>query len=339
MKLLVTGATGYIGSHAVLELLQSGHDVVGIDNLSNSSRESLRRVEGLTGCKVPFIEMDIRDEAATLSLLKEDFDAVMHFAGLKAVSESMEKPLVYYENNVGGTLVLLRAMEASGVRRIIFSSSATVYGEPETVPVSEAAPVGTPSNPYGFTKLMIEQILRDLSAAAPLWSVALLRYFNPVGAHPSGQIGEDPQGCPNNLVPFISQVAAGQREALTIFGDNYSTRDGTGVRDYIHVVDLARGHLAALSYLMKNGGDTNCHTWNLGTGRGYSVYEAVAAFEKASGLKIPVRVAPRRPGDIATCYADPTLAYRDLGWQPEHDLDAMMRDTWHWQQKNPNGYG
>ncbi len=346
MKLLVTGATGYIGSHTVLELLAAGHDVVGVDNLSNSSPESLHRVEGLTGRSVSFVEADIRDEAAMRSVLQGDgdalFDAVIHFAGLKAVGESTEKPLAYYENNVAGTLALLRAMEAASVRRMIFSSSATVYGDPVSVPIPETAPVGSPSNPYGYSKLMIEQILRDLAAADPRWSVALLRYFNPVGAHPSGQIGEDPQGIPNNLVPFISQVAVGRRRALSIFGDDYPTPDGTGVRDYIHVVDLARGHLAALDYLVGAGAEraagTGCHVWNLGTGRGYSVYEAVAAFEKAADREIPVQVVPRRPGDIATCYADPTLAREQLGWQAEHNLDAMMRDAWNWQQQNPNGY-
>ena len=335
MKILVTGAAGYIGSHTVLELLEAGYGVLAVDNLRNSSRESLRRVEALTGCTVPFVEVDIRDEAAMRGVLREaSFDAVMHFAALKAVGDSIEQPLAYYDNNVAGTIALLRAMDAAGVRRMIFSSSATVYGNPDTVPIPETAPVGSPSNPYGYSKLMIEQILRDLAAADPRWSVALLRYFNPVGAHPSGRIGEDPRGIPNNLVPFISQVAVGRREALSIFGDDYPTPDGTGVRDYIHVVDLARGHLAALEHIKPN-----CRVWNLGTGRGYSVYEAVAAFEKVSGQKIPVRVAPRRPGDIATCYADPTLARDELGWQAEHDLDAMMRDAWNWQQQNPDGYG
>ena len=361
MKILVTGAAGYIGSHTVLELLEAGHDVVAVDNLCNSSRESLRRVEALTGRSVPFVEADIRDESAMRAVLTGapgragpdaagdvaespesagatvpagDFEAVIHFAGLKAVGESTEQPLAYYENNVGGTIALLRAMDAAGVRRMIFSSSATVYGDPVAVPIPETAPVGSPSNPYGYSKLMIEQILRDLAAADSRWSVALLRYFNPVGAHPSGRIGEDPRGIPNNLVPFISQVAVGRREALSVFGDDYPTPDGTGVRDYIHVVDLARGHLAALEHIKPN-----CRVWNLGTGRGYSVYEAVAAFEKAAGREIPIRVAPRRPGDIATCYADPTRARDELGWQAEHDLDAMMRDAWNWQQQNPDGYG
>ncbi|MEX0450034.1 UDP-glucose 4-epimerase GalE [Spiribacter sp. 221] len=363
MKLLVTGATGYIGSHAVLELLEAGHEVVGVDNLSNSSRESLRRVEALTGKAVPFVQADIRDRGAMAAVLNAGgpadgaraFDAVMHFAGLKAVGESTEQPVAYYENNVAGTLSLLDAMESAGVRRMIFSSSATVYGDPQSVPIAETTPVGSPSNPYGFSKLMIEQILRDLAAADPRWSVALLRYFNPVGAHSSGRIGEDPQGVPNNLVPYISQVAVGRREALSIFGDDYPTPDGTGVRDYIHVVDLARGHVRALEFLVNAGvgqtdpsgqspraaGDqapANCPVWNLGTGRGYSVREAVAAFEKASGRTIPVRVAPRRPGDIAACYADPTLAREQLGWEAEHGLEAMMRDAWRWQRQNPQGY-
>ncbi|MEX0431548.1 UDP-glucose 4-epimerase GalE [Spiribacter insolitus] len=369
MKLLVTGASGYIGSHAVLELLETGHEVLGVDNLSNSSRESLRRVEALTGQSVPFVAADIRDRDTMEALLRADrpavsapldgqdrpFDAVMHFAGLKAVGESTEQPIAYYENNVAGTLSLLDAMEAAGVRRMIFSSSATVYGDPATVPIAETAPVGSPSNPYGFSKLMIEQILRDLAAADPRWAVALLRYFNPVGAHSSGRIGEDPQGVPNNLVPYISQVAVGRRDVLSIFGDDYPTPDGTGVRDYIHVVDLARGHVRALEFLVNAGvaqtdpsgqslramGDqasANCQVWNLGTGRGYSVREAVAAFEKASGQTIPVHVAPRRPGDIAACYADPTLAREQLGWEAEHGLEAMMRDAWRWQRQNPQGY-
>ena len=335
MKLLVTGATGYIGSHAVLELLDAGHEVVGVDNLSNSSRESLWRVEALTGRTVPFVEADIRGRAAMEDVLRNDIHAVMHFAGLKSVGESTERPVAYYENNVAGTLSLLQAMEAADVRRMIFSSSATVYGDPEAVPIPETAPVGQPSNPYGYSKLMIEQILCDLAAADSRWSVALLRYFNPVGAHSSGRIGEDPQGIPNNLVPYISQVAVGRRDALSIFGDDYPTPDGTGVRDYIHVVDLARGHVRALEYLSQHDG---CHVWNLGTGRGYSVREAVAAFEKASGQPIPVQVAPRRAGDIAECYADPTLAREQLDWQAEHGLEAMMRDAWHWQRQNPQGY-
>lgn len=340
MKILVTGATGYIGSHTVLELLEAGHEVVGVDNLINSDRESLRRVESLTGCEVRFIEADIRNREAMTELLmsagqsEAPVDAVMHFAGLKAVGESTEKPLAYYENNIGGTLALTQAMDAAGVRRLIFSSSATVYGDPESVPIPETAAIGQPSNPYGYSKLMIEQILGDLAVADPRWAVGLLRYFNPVGAHPSGEIGEDPQGIPNNLVPYISQVAVGRREALSLFGDDYPTADGTGVRDYIHVVDLARGHVRALERL-----GPGCHVWNLGTGRGYSVREAVAAFEKASGQSIPVQVAPRRRGDIAECYADATRAQQELGWQAEHDLDAMMRDAWHWQRKNPKGYG
>ncbi|MFM9816814.1 UNVERIFIED_CONTAM: UDP-glucose 4-epimerase GalE [Spiribacter pallidus] len=371
MKILVTGATGYIGSHAMLELLNAGHAVMGVDNLVNSSREALRRVEALAGQAVPFIQADIRDRAAMKAILTGDakggdtsgttagdttgatvgdttnaraepaatvsrpFDAVMHFAGLKAVGESTEKPVAYYQNNVAGTLSLVQAMDGAGVRRMIFSSSATVYGDPATVPIPETAPIGEPANPYGRSKLMIEQILRDLAAADPRWSVALLRYFNPVGAHPSGRIGEDPQGHPNNLVPFISQVAVGRREALSIFGDDYATADGTGVRDYIHVLDLVQGHLATLKPLMAQ---TGARVWNLGTGRGYSVREVVAAFERASGQTIPTHVAPRRPGDIAECYADPTRAREELGWQAERGLDAMMADAWRWQRQNPQGY-
>jgi len=337
MRLLVTGASGYIGSHAVLELLEAGHDVVAVDNLVNSARESLRRVECLTGGNVPFVEADIRDARAMRAVLggTPPVDAVMHFAGLKAVGESTRQPLAYYDNNVSGAVSLLQAMEAAGVRRLIFSSSATVYGDPAQVPIPETAPMGQPANPYGRSKLMVEQILQDLSAADPRWSVGLLRYFNPVGAHASGRIGEDPRGIPNNLVPYIAQVAVGRRDALSIFGDDYPTPDGTGVRDYIHVVDLVRGHLAALQHLANT---TGCHVWNLGTGRGYSVREAVAAFERVSGQSIPVQMAPRRPGDIATCYADPSRAEAELGWRAEHDLDAMMRDAWRWQRDNPDGY-
>jgi UDP-glucose 4-epimerase len=276
---------------------------------------------------------DARTESAATA--PSPFDAVMHFAGLKAVGESTEKPVAYYQNNVAGTLSLLQAMDDAGVRRMVFSSSATVYGDPAHVPIAETAPTGEPANPYGRSKLMIEQILRDLATADPRWSVALLRYFNPVGAHPSGRIGEDPQGHPNNLVPFISQVAVGRREALSIFGDDYATADGTGVRDYIHVLDLVQGHLAALKPLMAQTGP---RVWNLGTGRGYSVREVVAAFERASGQTIPTRVAPRRSGDIAECYADPTRAREELGWQAERGLDAMMADAWRWQRQNPQGY-
>ena len=342
MKILVTGAAGYIGSHAALALLDAGHQVIGLDNFVNGSPTALERVEALSGRPLTVIEADIRDEQRLAALLagadadgRGPVDAVMHFAGLKAVGESTEQPLAYYDNNVGGTLALARAMAGVGVRRLIFSSSATVYGDPAHVPIPETAPVGEPANPYGTSKAMIERILMDLAAADPRWSVALLRYFNPVGAHPSGRIGEDPQGHPNNLVPFISQVAVGRREALSIFGDDYATADGTGVRDYIHVLDLVQGHLAALKPLMAQ---TGARVWNLGTGRGYSVREVVAAFERASGQTIPTHVAPRRPGDIAECYADPSRAREELGWQAERGLDAMMADAWRWQRDNPTGY-
>jgi UDP-glucose 4-epimerase len=363
MKILVTGAAGYIGSHAVVALLDAGHDVVAVDSLINSSRESLRRVESLTNKLVPFFEIDIRSNAALEAILRtggamdrsvdgggqhrdRPFDAVMHFAGLKAVGESVEQPLDYYHNNVAGTLSLLRAMDATDVRRIIFSSSATVYGEPQTVPIGEDASLGWPTNPYGCSKLMIEQILQDLASADSRWSIALLRYFNPVGAHPSGQIGEDPKGTPGNLVPFICQVAAGRRDALSVFGSDYPTSDGTGVRDYIHVMDLVRGHILALEHLAgseanmteENLASSNCRVWNLGTGRGNSVYEVIRAFEKVTGLTIPVDIASRRAGDIAECYADPRLAQEQLGWHAKHDLETMMRDAWRWQYHNPNGY-
>ncbi len=339
MNVLVTGATGYIGSHTVLELLNAGHQVVALDNLSNSSEESLHRVATLTQKTPLFVNADIRDDAALERLFAEHrIDAVMHFAGLKAVGESAEQPLRYYANNVSGTVTLARAMAKAGVYRMIFSSSATVYGDPQSVPIPETAPIGQPTNPYGRSKLMIEQILVDLAKADSRWSVALLRYFNPVGAHPSGLIGEDPRDIPNNLVPFISQVAVGRHAVLSIFGDDYPTPDGTGVRDYIHVVDLARGHVAALRALNRDAPTISCRVWNLGTGQGYSVKGIVAAFEKASGQTIPVKITARRPGDIAECYADARRARDELGWQPEFDLNAMMRDAWHWQQNNPQGY-
>lgn len=333
--LLVTGGAGYIGSHTCVELLQAGHEVVVADNLSNSRREVIGRIERITGRAVAFHECDVRDADALRGIFQAHaIDAVLHFAGLKAVGESVERPLEYYDNNVGGTLALCRAMVESGVRRLVFSSSATVYGDPDVVPVREDHPL-RPTNPYGRCKAMVESILADLAHSDPAWRVALLRYFNPVGAHESGLIGEDPAGVPNNLMPYVAQVAIGRREALNVFGNDYPTPDGTGVRDYIHVVDLARGHLAALAKL---DSIADVLTVNLGTGRGYSVLEMVEAFRLASGRDIPYRIVSRRPGDIAACYADPSLAERLLGWRAEYDLENMCRDTWHWQSRNPNGY-
>jgi UDP-glucose 4-epimerase len=334
-KILVTGGAGYIGSHTVVELSKEGFDVVVLDNLCNSSPEALRRVESIAGCEVPLVEGDLRDEALLTRLLAEHrFDATIHFAGLKAVGESVEKPLAYYDNNVAGTVTLLRALDAAGVRRIVFSSSATVYGDPERVPIREDART-LPTNPYGRTKWMIEFILADLAAADPRWAIGNLRYFNPVGAHPSGRIGEDPGGVPNNLMPFVTQVAIGRRERLNVFGGDWPTRDGTGVRDYIHVVDLAQGHVAALRRLFDAPG---AWTVNLGTGRGYSVLELVAAFEKASGRPIPYTIVGRRPGDIAECYADPAQAEALLGWRATRGIDEMCADSWRWQSANPDGY-
>ncbi len=336
MHIIVTGGAGYIGSHTCLELLNAGHEVTVIDNLSNSSRQSLSRVRQLTGRELNFHEIDLLDEKGVDRIFAScnNIDAVIHFAGLKAVGESVEKPLDYYHNNITGTLHLCRSMTRHGVKNIVFSSSATVYGDPATVPIREDFPLSC-TNPYGRTKLMIEEILRDLHTADSGWNVALLRYFNPVGAHASGRIGEDPNGIPNNLAPYISQVAAGKLAELSVYGDDYPTRDGTGVRDYIHVVDLALGHLCALDRLTDNPGVV---TYNLGTGRGYSVLEMVRAFEKACGRKIPYRIAPRRPGDIASCYADPSLAEQELGWRAQRGIDEMCADTWRWQSNNPDGY-
>ncbi len=332
---LVTGGAGYIGSHTVVELSTSGWDVVVLDNLSNASAESLRRVERITSRAVPFVQADIRDEAALDDVLRSRrFDAAIHFAGLKAVGESVSDPLAYYDNNVAGSATLLRALARADVRRIVFSSSATVYGDPQHVPIDEDAATG-PTNPYGRSKWMIEQMLQDLAASDPRWSVAILRYFNPVGAHESGLIGEDPRGTPNNLMPFVSQVAVGRRPALQVFGGDWPTPDGTGVRDYIHVVDLARGHLAALERLLSQPGT---FTTNLGTGTGCSVLEVVRAFERASGRKVPYRVVERRAGDVALCYADPQRAERLLGWRAQYDLQRMCVDAWRWQQANPDGY-
>jgi len=335
MQILVTGGAGYIGSHTCVELLEAGHDVVVVDNLSNSNAISLARVETLTQCRAPLEVADIRDRDALNRVFAANrFDAVIHFAGLKAVGESTAKPTTYYDNNVAGTLVLLEVMAAHDVRSLVFSSSATVYGDPATVPITEDFPL-TATNPYGWSKLMIEQILRDVQAADSRWSVTLLRYFNPVGAHGSGTIGEDPNGIPNNLLPYISQVAIGKRPYLSVFGDDYPTPDGTGVRDYIHVVDLAKGHLAALD---THGNEAGVHTYNLGTGQGVSVLEMVAAFEKACGRPLSYQIAPRRPGDIAECYADPSAAQKGLGWRATHSLQDAVADAWRWQSQNPEGF-
>lgn len=334
-KVLVTGGAGYIGSHTVLLLLEAGREVVVLDNLANSSEESLRRVQKLTGRELTFIEGDIRDADCLDRLFADhDIDSVIHFAGLKAVGESVEKPLQYYDCNVVGTVRLLEAMERAGVRTLVFSSSATVYGDPASVPIKENFPLSA-TNPYGASKLHIEDMLRDLYSSDNRWQVALLRYFNPVGAHESGEIGEDPNGIPNNLMPFIAQVAIGKRAQLSVFGGDYATPDGTGVRDYIHVMDLAQGHLAALQALE---GDRGLLTVNLGTGRGYSVLEMIAAFSKASGRDVPYQIVERRSGDVATCYADPAHASKVLGWEATRGVEAMCEDHWRWQEKNPNGY-
>lgn len=335
MSILVTGGAGYIGSHTVLELLNQGEEVVVVDNLSNSSKESLSRVEKLTGRSVTFYQADILDRQALREVFdKHDVSAVVHFAGLKAVGESVQIPLKYYMNNVTGTVVLCEVMAEFGVKNLVFSSSATVYGDPQTVPIKEDFPTGA-TNPYGRSKLMVEELLGDLFRSDNSWNIALLRYFNPVGAHESGQIGEDPNGIPNNLMPFITQVAVGKLPKLSVFGDDYATKDGTGVRDYIHVVDLAVGHLKALDKLNTAPGLV---TYNLGTGTGYSVLEMVKAFESASGRDIPYAIAPRRDGDIAECYADPSFAEAELGWKATHTIEQMTADSWRWQSQNPAGY-
>ena len=334
MRILVTGGAGYIGSHTCVELLAAGHEVVVVDNLANSSAEALERVRRISGRGLEFHRLDLRDGAALREVFaRQRVDAVIHFAGLKAVGESVQKPLFYYDNNVTGTLRLLECMREAGVTRLVFSSSATVYGDPVSVPIREDFALSA-SNPYGRTKLFIEEILRDEQRANPDWDIVLLRYFNPVGAHASGLIGEDPAGIPNNLMPYVSQVAVGKLDCLNVWGNDYPTPDGTGVRDYIHVVDLALGHLAALQRAAGPG----VRAYNLGTGRGYSVLEMIAAFERASGKKVAYRFGPRRPGDVAACYADPALARAQLGWAAERDVDAMCRDTWHWQARNPRGY-
>ena len=336
MKILVTGGAGYIGSHTCLQLLEAGHEVVVIDNFVNSKPESLRRVRDLAGRDLDLHEVDLLDKEATAAVFArhDNIGAVIHFAGLKAVGESVAIPLRYYENNLIATLNLCQAMTAHGVRNIVFSSSATVYGDPATVPITEDFPLSA-TNPYGNSKLFIEYILKDLHVADPSWNVALLRYFNPVGAHRSGRIGEDPNGIPNNLMPFVAQVAVGKLPELSVFGNDYPTPDGTGVRDYIHVEDLAAGHLKAIEKLTANPGVV---IYNLGTGRGYSVLEMVRAFAAASGREIPYRIAPRRPGDIAVCYADPARAQQELGWRATRGLEEMCADAWRWQSMNPDGY-
>ncbi len=336
MNVLVTGGAGYIGSHTCLELLDAGDDVIVLDNLSNSNLEGLRRVEKLTGKKVKFFEADLLDPAAVEEVFNScpDIESVIHFAGLKAVGESVEQPQRYYDNNIIGTLNLTRVMAKHGVKNIVFSSSATVYGDPATVPILENFPLSC-TNPYGRTKLMVEEMLSDLNVADPEWNVVLLRYFNPVGAHKSGRIGEDPNGIPNNLMPYISQVAVGKLQQLSVFGDDYSTPDGTGVRDYIHVVDLALGHLKALAKLSSSPGVV---TYNLGTGNGYSVLDMVKAFEKASGKEVAYTIVERRQGDIAQCFANPALAAKELGWKATRGLEEMCEDTWRWQSGNPQGF-
>lgn len=335
MKVLLTGGAGYIGSHTAVECLAAGHEVVVFDNLSNSSVKSLERVAQIAGRPVAFVQGDIRDRVALRALFaSRAIDAVVHFAGLKAVGESVEKPLLYYDNNIAGSIALFEEMAAAGVKSVVFSSSATVYGDPATVPITEDFPLSA-TNPYGGSKLFIEQMLRDVARADAGWNIALLRYFNPVGAHESGLIGEDPRGIPNNLMPYVAQVAVGRRPHLNVFGGDYPTHDGTGVRDYIHVVDLARGHVAALNRLQQPSG---VQTWNLGTGRGVSVLDMVRAFEAASGKKVPYRIVARRAGDVAQCWADPSRAEQELGWRAEYGLARMCADAWRWQSGNPDGY-
>ena len=332
--ILVTGGCGYIGSHTTLELLNKGYDVVVVDNFSNSSYESLNRVQWLTGKKVTFYEADIRDSEKMETIFKlHTFDAVIHFAAFKAVGESVRLPLKYYDNNISGTVELLRIMDKYNVKKIIFSSSATVYGDPERLPVDEDCRLST-TNPYGSTKLMMEMIMQDLSKSDKDWNIVLLRYFNPVGAHESGLIGEDPKGIPNNLMPFVAQVASGKHECINVFGNDYDTPDGTGVRDYIHVVDLALGHIAAI----ENCNTSGVHIYNLGTGRGYSVMEMIKAFEKACGKTLPYKICPRRSGDIGTCYAAPDKAKRELCWEAKFGIEEMCASQWKWQSNNPNGY-
>ncbi|MCR5701424.1 MAG: UDP-glucose 4-epimerase GalE [Lachnospiraceae bacterium] len=336
MRILVTGGAGYIGSHTCVELLNAGYEVVILDNLYNSSKKAVDRIEEITGKKVTFYENDMLDTEAMESIFsKEKIDCVIHFAGLKAVGESVEKPLEYYKNNIQGTLSLVEAMRNHGCKNIIFSSSATVYGDPAFVPITEECPKGTPTNPYGWTKSMLEQILSDLHTADEEWNIILLRYFNPIGAHKSGLIGEDPKGIPNNLLPYVAQVAIGKLECVGVFGNDYDTPDGTGVRDYIHVVDLALGHVKAIDKIKENPG---VKIYNLGTGNGYSVLDVIKAFSKACGHDVPYQIKPRRPGDIATCYSDASLAKKELGWEAQYGIEEMCADSWKWQSMNPNGY-
>jgi len=336
MAILVTGGAGYIGSHTVVELQNEGYDVVVVDNLSNSSEKSLDRVEKITGKKVKFYKADILDREALEDIFaKENIDSCIHFAGLKSVGESVAKPWEYYNNNITGTLVLIDVMKNHGVKNIIFSSSATVYGDPAFIPITEECPKGQCTNPYGWTKSMLEQMFIDIQKADPEWNIVLLRYFNPIGAHKSGTIGENPNGIPNNLMPYVTQVAVGKRPELGVFGNDYDTHDGTGVRDYIHVVDLARGHVKALSKIEEKAG---LKIYNLGTGNGYSVLDIVKNFEEATGVKVPYSIKPRRPGDIATCYSDASKAERELGWKAEYGIKDMCADSWRWQSMNPNGY-
>ena len=336
MSILVAGGAGYIGSHTCVELLDAGYDVVVVDNLYNASEESLKRVEKITGKSVTFYEADILDKDALNKIFDaHQIEAVIHFAGYKAVGESVAKPIEYYHNNMTGTLVLCDVMRAHGVKNIVFSSSATVYGDPAQIPITENCPKGQPTNPYGWTKSMLERVLTDIHTSDNEWNVILLRYFNPIGAHKSGIIGEDPKGIPNNLVPYVAQVAVGKRECLGVFGNDYDTPDGTGVRDYIHVVDLAVGHVKAIEKLKEKPG---VEVYNLGTGNGYSVLQVVAAFEKACGHAIPYEIKPRREGDIATCYCDPQKAKEDLGWVAKYGIDEMCEDSWRWQSSNPDGY-
>ena len=336
MNILVTGGAGYIGSHTCLELLEKGYEVTVIDNLCNSSEESLRRVQELTGRSLRFYRGDVRDEALLEQIFREnEIGCVIHFAGLKAVGESVAQPWRYYDNNLNSTLVLTKVMERFGVKKLIFSSSATVYTPGSPMPLNELSPTGGCTNPYGWTKYMTEQILSGMAFADKDWAVVLLRYFNPIGAHESGRIGEDPRGIPNNLMPYLSQVAVGRREKLSVFGNDYPTPDGTGVRDYIHVVDLSKGHVAAVDYAANH---TGCEVFNLGTGTGYSVLDMVKAFEKTNGIPIPYAIAPRRPGDVAVCYADPAKSREVLHWQAEKTLEDMCADTWRWQSTNPQGY-